>query len=62
VGGIMNLANQAAGILAPIITGFFVASRFSFAGAFYFAAALLAIGIVAYVVLLRSVEPVALPD
>lgn len=52
VGGIMNFTGQLAAIAAPIITGYV-----SFATAFIIAGALQCVGILAYVVLVRSVEP-----
>ena len=52
VGGIMNFCGQLAAIAAPIITGYV-----SFATAFVIAGALLCVGVLAYLVLVRSVEP-----
>jgi predicted MFS family arabinose efflux permease len=52
VGGIINFTGQLAAIAAPIVTGYI-----SFAGAFVVAGALQCAGIVSYLVLLRSVEP-----
>ena len=61
VGGIMNLSNQVSGIVAPIVTGFLVNGRQSFTGAFGVAAAYLAIGIAAYLLLLGEIRMVELP-
>ena len=52
VGGIVNFTGQLAAIAAPIMTGYL-----GFSSAFLVAGALQCMGIVAYVVLLRSVEP-----
>ena len=52
VGGIMNFCGQLAAIAAPIVTGYV-----SFATAFVIAGALLCVGVLAYLVLVRSVEP-----
>lgn len=61
VGGILNFSNQLSGIAAPIITGYLVAARHSFAWAFRISAIYLAVGIVAYIILLGRIEqmPVA---
>jgi MFS family permease len=56
VGGILNLASQIAGIAAPIITGYVVSVRHSYAWAFGVATVFLAIGIAAYIVLLGRIE------
>lgn len=61
VGGILNLSNQISGIVAPIVTGFLVNGRQSFAEAFAVAAAYLAIGIGAYVLLLGEIRMIDLP-
>jgi len=61
VGGIMNLSNQVSGIVAPIVTGFLVNGRQSFTGAFGVAAAYLAIGIAAYLLLLGEIRMIELP-
>ena len=55
VGGIMNFSGQLAAIAAPIVTGYV-----SFATAFIIAGALQCVGIAAYLVLVRSVEPMRL--
>jgi ACS family D-galactonate transporter-like MFS transporter len=57
VGGIINFSNQVSGIAAPIVTGYLVQSRHSFAWAFGVSAIYLAIGITAYLVLLGRIEP-----
>jgi MFS family permease len=59
VGGIINFSNQLSGICAPIITGYLVAARHSFALAFAVSAAYLLIGIAGYVFLLGRIEPMA---
>ncbi len=58
VGGIMNFSNQVSGIAAPIVTGILVQRWHNFAAAFAAAAAYLAIGICAYLFLLRSADPI----
>ncbi len=60
VGGIVNFSNQISGIAAPIVTGYLVAARHSFAWAFAVSAAYLLIGITAYIVLLGRIEPMSL--
>jgi len=62
VGGILNLSNQISGIAAPIITGYLVNGRQSFAGAFAVAAAYLVVGIAGYVVLLGKIQRIPLPS
>ncbi len=57
VGGIINFAGQISGIAASILTGYLVSALHSYAVAFVVAAAYLAIGIAAYLVLLGSIEP-----
>jgi len=61
VGGIMNLSNQISGIVAPIVTGYLVSGRQSFAAAFGVATAYLAVGILAYIFLLGRIRKVDLP-
>jgi sugar phosphate permease len=56
VGGIINFSSQLSGIAAPIITGYLVSARHSFAWAFALAALYLAIGIAAYILLLGRIE------
>ena len=63
VGGIINFSNQISGICAPIITGYLVAARQSFAWAFGVSAIYLLIGIAGYIFLLGRIEPMqAEPD
>ncbi|HUZ05709.1 MAG TPA: MFS transporter [Acidobacteriaceae bacterium] len=64
VGGILNLANQAGAISAPVITGYLTAWTHSFAAAFAVAGVVLLIGIAGYVLLLGRIErvPTPLPD
>jgi MFS family permease len=57
VGGIINFSNQLSGICAPIITGYLVAARQSFAWAFGVSAIYLLIGIGSYIFLLGRIEP-----
>lgn len=57
VGGILNFSNQISAIAAPIITGITVQRTHSYTWAFGIAAAYLVIGILAYLVLLRRIEP-----
>ena len=57
VGGIINFSNQLSGICAPIITGYLVAARQSYALAFGVSAIYLLIGIAGYVFLLGRIEP-----
>lgn len=61
LGGLLNFCNQLAAIAAPIVTGYIVAFTHSFAGAFIAAAAFLALGIAAYIVLLGRIEPIPEP-
>lgn len=58
VGGIMNFSNQISGIAAPIVTGYLVTARHSFAAAFGVSAAYLLIGIAGYIFLLGIIERV----
>jgi MFS family permease len=59
VGGILNFSNQISGIAAPVVTGYLVEARHAFSMAFAVAAAYLVVGIGAYLLLLRNVEPMA---
>lgn len=61
VGGIMNFAVNAMGIAAPIVTGYIYKATNSFAGAFLTAAAILVVGIIAFLFLLGPIEPMAPP-
>ena len=54
--GIQNFSSQSSGILAPIVTGYLVNARHSFAWAFGVAGTYLLIGIAAYVFLLGRIE------
>ena len=56
LGGILNFSNQISGIAAPILTGYLVSARHSFALAFGVAAIYLVIGIAGYVFLLGDIE------
>ncbi len=62
LGGILNLANQIAGIAAPIITGYILHATHSFSWAFGAAAAFLVIGIAGYVFLLGPIEAIPEPS
>ena len=56
VGGIVNFSNQLSGIAAPIVTGYLVSARQSYAWAFGVSAVYLVIGIAAYIFLLGKIE------
>ncbi len=58
MGGAMNFCGQISGIVAPIVTGYVVSARHSFAWAFGVAAIYLLVGISAYIFLLGRIEPV----
>jgi ACS family D-galactonate transporter-like MFS transporter len=60
LGGIMNSCNQLAAIVAPIVTGYIADRTHSFAWAFATAAAILVLGIAAYIFWLGRIEPI--PD
>lgn len=60
IGSIMNFANNAAGIAAPVITGYIVAGTESFKGAFAVAGIVLLVGIASFVFVLGRIEPI--PD
>jgi ACS family D-galactonate transporter-like MFS transporter len=62
LGGILNLANQIAGIAAPIITGYILRATHSFSWAFGAAALFLLVGIAGYVFLLGRIEPIPEPE
>jgi dipeptide/tripeptide permease len=55
----VNFSNQLSGIAAPIVTGYLVSTRQSFAWAFGVSAIYLTIGIAAYAFLLGRIEPPA---
>ena len=59
VGGILNFSNQVSGVAASIITGYLVQRLHNFTAAFALAAVYLAIGICAYLFLLRNADPIA---
>ncbi|MGA2169147.1 MAG: MFS transporter [Terracidiphilus sp.] len=59
VGGIVNFSNQLSGIAAPIVTGYLVTARQSYAWAFGVPAIYLAVGIAAYIFLLGRIEPMS---
>jgi MFS transporter, ACS family, D-galactonate transporter len=61
VGGIMNFAVNLMGIAAPIATGLIVKATHSFVGAFLAAAAILVVGILAFIVLLGRIEHLPSP-
>jgi ACS family D-galactonate transporter-like MFS transporter len=56
VGGILNFSNQLSGIAAPALTGYLIYKLHSYTAAFVVAGAYLAIGICAYLFLLRDVR------
>lgn len=57
VGGIINFSSQLSGIAAPVITGYVVSARESFAWAFALGAIYLLIGVLSYIFLLGRIEP-----
>ncbi len=61
VAGILNFGNQIAGVIAPVVTGFLVASYNSFGPAFGVAALLLAVGVCSYIFLLGRIEKIPEP-
>ncbi|HEX4022796.1 MAG TPA: MFS transporter [Acidobacteriaceae bacterium] len=61
VGGILNFANQASAISAPVITGYLTAWTHGFAAAFLVAGFVLLVGIAGYVLLLGRIERVPTP-
>ncbi|WP_440027373.1 MFS transporter [Chromobacterium amazonense] len=61
VGGIMNVANNMMGAVAPIVTGFIVGATHSFTNAFLVAGCMLVIGILAFVFLLGPIEQLPEP-
>jgi MFS transporter, ACS family, D-galactonate transporter len=60
IGGIMNFFNNLMGVVAPVTTGYIVAATHSFTGAFLTAGVVLIVGILAYIFLLGSLDPI--PD
>jgi len=61
VGGIMNFFGNVMAIAAPIITGYIAQGTGAFTNAFIVAAAVLVVGIVAYLFVLGRVEPIPEP-
>jgi MFS family permease len=61
VGSIMNFANNIMSIIAPIVAGYVVAATGSFTNVFLIAAGVLVVGILSYVFLLGSIEPIPEP-
>ena len=58
LGGAVNFCGQIAAISAPIVTGYIVSRTHSFAAAFVTATVILLLGIVGYIFLLGSIEPI----
>jgi ACS family D-galactonate transporter-like MFS transporter len=61
LGGILNFANQIAGIAAPIVTGYILHATRSFSWAFGAAAGFLVVGIAGYLFLLGRMEAIPEP-
>jgi ACS family D-galactonate transporter-like MFS transporter len=61
IGGIMNFAGQLAAISAPIITGYFAGHQ-NFRAAFAIAAAMLAAGVLGYILLLGKMHVIPEPE
>ena len=61
IGGIMNFANNAMAIAAPIATGAIVTATGSFEGAFAVAGVILLLGIASFTLLLGRLEPIPEP-
>ncbi len=61
IGGIMNFFNNLMGVVAPVTTGYIVGATHSFTGAFLIAGVVLIVGIIAYVILLGRLAPIADP-
>ncbi len=59
-GGIINFVSQISGIAAPIVTGYLVAARHSYALAFAVSAVYLLAGIAGYIFLLGRIEPMGI--
>jgi MFS family permease len=59
--GVQNLCANMAGVLAPLLTGFVVEATGEFVWAFVIAAAVTLTGALAYLVVIRRVEPVRWP-
>ena len=62
IGGIMNFANNAMAIAAPIVTGAIVQATGSFQGAFLVAGLILVVGICAFVFVLGRFTPIPEPQ
>ncbi len=62
VAGIVNQANQIAGISAPIATGYLLTATHNFRAAFAVAGVVLLLGIASYVVLLGRIERVPMAE
>jgi len=62
LGGAVNFCGQIAAISAPIVTGYIVSRTHSFAAAFVTATVILLLGIVGYIFLLGSIEPIPEPE
>ena len=60
VGALMNMANNAMGGVAPVVTGYIVGATDSFDNAFLVAGAVLTTGIIAFAWALRGLKPI--PD
>lgn len=60
IGGVMNFVNNLMGAVAPIVTGMIVGSTNSFSNAFMVAGIILLSGILSFVFLLGTIEPI--PD
>lgn len=58
VGGIVNFSNQLSAIAAPIVTGYTVGATHHYTLAFAIPAVYIALGILAYVILLGRIEPI----
>jgi ACS family D-galactonate transporter-like MFS transporter len=61
LGSLMNLSNNLMGAAAPVVTGYIVGATNSFTDAFLVAAAILAVGIVFFMLVLGRIEPIADP-
>lgn len=58
VGSVMNFLGNISGIIAPIVTGFIADATGQFSVAFAVAAAVLVVGIISFVFLLGTIEPI----
>jgi MFS family permease len=57
--GVQNFFTNLAGISAPVITGVVIDRTGSFSSAFLIAAAVALVGVLAYAVIVRRIEPIA---